>query len=91
MKITVRWTIAAMNRREGDTETVEYTDFMAKLVGQGRVVVLEWHPDPVVEAPLDAPKPEPVPTAEEVMVETTVKPPLKPRPRPPIKIQPVKD
>lgn len=86
MQVTIEWKIRAEGRKEGGRETVELTDYVQALINQGRVVVVEYHfPKPVVavvEAPLDAPAADPVPTPEEVMAKTLTEPAPKPRPRP---------
>lgn len=68
-KLTIEWTIKAHGREAGDRETVESTSFIDALIAQRRVFVVEVHEEPKPAAPLDAPKPEPVPTAEEVMAK----------------------
>ena len=80
MKVTVRWAIRAMNRREGDEETVELTPQVQTLINAGRIEVLEWHTPPAPAAPLDAAPEVSVPVGEPGSEGLTV-PAAKPKPR----------
>ena len=57
-EVTVRWDIRAAGREVGDVETVELTDFVEALIGQGRVTVVpaEATFEAEVEAAVAAPK-----------------------------------
>lgn len=56
-EVTVRWDIRAMNRDVGDIETFEETEFVAALIHQGRVTVVDASLDPEsnqLELPFEA-------------------------------------
>lgn len=84
-QVTVKWTIRANGRHEGDREQVELTPSIQALIAAGRLVVVQYHPvildldEPVAAldadttrlVPSDAdPGDEHVETPEEVMAAT---------------------
>lgn len=52
--VIIRWDIRAAGREVGDIETVELTEFVAALIYQGRVTVLDEEPkDEQLELPFE--------------------------------------